>query len=107
MTVPGWSGESLVSSTTIFMPTAQSRWWCPSGSPKRSSRRRPTGPTGPSPTTVNAARMSMPGLKFASGWPAASVPWSTRRTPTTLSCSTNGSLTGMPGQICTAPVAIN
>ena len=89
-TVPGSSAQSSGRSMTIFMPTAQSRWWCPAGRPKCSSSCRPTAPTGPSPTTVRAARMSMPGMKPASGLPCLSVPWSIRRTPGDRSSSISG-----------------
>jgi len=64
------------------------------------------GPTGPSPTTVSSARMSMPGRYPASGFPERSVPWSTRRTPATRLPSKIGSAAGMPGQSCTAPEAM-
>ena len=45
----------------------------------------------------------MPGMKPASGLPFLSTPWSARRTPVTASFSMSGSLTGVPGQICTKP----
>ena len=51
---------------------------------------RPTAPTGPSPTTVSAAWMSMPGMKPAAGLPALSTPWSARRMPVTRSSSMSG-----------------
>jgi hypothetical protein len=35
---------------------------------------RPMGPTGPSPTTVSAAWMSMPGVKPSAGLPFLSTP---------------------------------
>jgi len=69
------------------------RLWWPSGIPKCSSICRPTGPKGPSPTTVRAASISMPGMKPAEGLPSASTPWSSRRTPRTRSSSINASPT--------------
>ena len=68
------SGVSAGKSTTNFMPTAQSRMWWPSGKPKTSSSWRPMGPMGPSPITVSAAWMSMPGVKPSEGFPFLSTP---------------------------------
>ena len=65
---------------------------------------RPTAPTGPSPTTVSAARTSMPGMKPASGCAVARRrPGRPGARPPRCSPSMSGSATGVPGQICTAP----
>ena len=69
------SVQSSGSFTTAFMPTPQSCWWCPAGSPNFSSSARPTAPTGPSATTVSAAFTSMPGMYAPStGVPSFSTP---------------------------------
>ena len=60
--------------------------------------------TGPSPTTVRAAWISMPGAKPSAGLPFLSTPWSSRRTPVTLRFCTKASETGVPGQTWTAPL---
>ena len=69
---------------------------------------RPTAPTGPSPTTVSAARTSIPGMKVRIR--ISLQIHSLIRQPNsdhTNHFSTSGAATGVPGQICTTPELIN